>query len=100
MVKLMVCIVNDLYTAELEKQMQYKGYRMTELSSSGEFLKKGNTTFLFGVDEKEIEHLKKDLKEICISYEKKKRRRVDTSHRYTSFVLAAEDAMLFTNPSS
>lgn len=98
--KLMVCIVNDFYTAEVEKQMQKKGYQMTELSSSGGFLKKGSTTFLFGVHSEKIEQLKQDLKEVCITYEKRKRKRSETSNRYTSFILAAEDAMLFTKHSS
>ncbi|SDH43766.1 Uncharacterized protein YaaQ [Alteribacillus persepolensis] len=98
--KLLICIVNDFYTNEVEKQMRHKGYQMTELASSGGFLKKGNTTFLFGIDNQKIDALKQDLKEVCISYEKKKRKQAVTSNRFTSFVLAAEDAMLFSRVSN
>ncbi|WP_240375762.1 cyclic-di-AMP receptor [Bacillus piscicola] len=91
--KLMVCIVNNFYTAELESRMESKGYRMTELSSSGGFLKRGNTTFLFGIEDEQIDQLKKDLKETCISYEQVKGKRAETTNRYTAFVLNMHEAL-------
>ncbi|MFB5664205.1 cyclic-di-AMP receptor [Alteribacillus sp. HJP-4] len=93
--KLMVCIVNDYYTAEIERGMKKKGYKMTELASSGGFLKKGNTTFLFGVENEDIDPLKTELKSICTNYEQKRGKKLEKSHRYTSFVLSAKDAALF-----
>ncbi|MFC3526266.1 cyclic-di-AMP receptor [Marinococcus halophilus] len=68
--KLLLCIIDNFYTDQVEMEMKEKGYRMTEIASSGGFLKKGNTTFLFGVDEEEVPKLKTDLKDICLAYEK------------------------------
>ncbi|RSL31610.1 transcriptional regulator [Salibacterium salarium] len=98
--KLMVCVVNNFYTAEIEKEMNKKGYRMTELSSSGGFLKRGSTTFLFGVQDDEVEHLKTDLKDTCTAFEEKRGKKADAPRRFTSFILSAEDAAFFTQASS
>ncbi|RSL32570.1 transcriptional regulator [Salibacterium salarium] len=97
--KLMICIVNNFYTPEIEKEMNKKGYRMTELSSSGGFLKRGSTTFLFGVQTEELTTIKEDLKNICITFEEKKGKKADAPRRFTSFVLSAEDAAFFTQAS-
>ncbi|WP_238545081.1 cyclic-di-AMP receptor [Geomicrobium sp. JCM 19039] len=35
--KLLVCIINDVYRDHLEKVLQKAGYRVTELASSGGF---------------------------------------------------------------
>ncbi|WP_353626611.1 cyclic-di-AMP receptor [Bacillus sp. JCM 19041] len=43
--KLLVCIIEDFYADHVEKDLREQGYRMTELSSSGGFLRKGSTTF-------------------------------------------------------
>ncbi|SFP56463.1 cyclic-di-AMP receptor [Salibacterium halotolerans] len=96
--KLMICIVNDYYTSQIEKEMNNKGYRMTELSSSGGFIKKGSTTFLFGVDEGNLENLKSDLEEACTTLEAKKGRQSEAPRRFTYFVLSAENAAFFGNP--
>ncbi|SFF01705.1 cyclic-di-AMP receptor [Alteribacillus iranensis] len=94
--KLMVCIVNDFYTPEIENRMEEKGYRMTELSSTGGFLRRGNTTFLFGIEDNQLEDFKKDLKDVCVTYEKKKGKKAETSHRFTSFLLNTEDALFLS----
>ncbi|SFM02859.1 cyclic-di-AMP receptor [Salibacterium qingdaonense] len=96
--KLMICIVNNYYTSHIEKQMNKKGYRMTELSSSGGFIKKGSTTFLFGVEEENLEDLKAHLQEACTSLESKKGRQSEAPRRFTYFVLSAENAAFFKNP--
>ncbi|WP_017728938.1 cyclic-di-AMP receptor [Halalkalibacterium ligniniphilum] len=93
--KLLVCIIDDFYTYEVEKQLREKGYRMTELASSGGFLRKGNTTFLFGLEEQDAGNIKKALKEACLSIEKKKQRKGKQSSRYTSFLINVQDAAVF-----
>lgn len=93
--KLMVCIMNNYYVNFVEKQLRREGFRMTELSSSGGFLKKGNTTFLFGVEEKDVAQLQQALKEACLQLEKVKGRRRGTESRYTSFVIDAAHAAPF-----
>ncbi len=56
------------------------------------FLRKGSTTFLFGVHETDLEQLQQALKEACLQVEKKKQRKDKKTHRYTSFILPAANA--------
>ena len=95
--KLVVCIIDNVYADEVEVQLRKKGYRMTELASSGGFWKKGNTTFLFGVEEADLDELSEALQTVCKHVERKKQRTSKQAHRYTSFLLDAKDAALFLN---
>ncbi|WP_026690837.1 cyclic-di-AMP receptor [Alteribacter aurantiacus] len=91
--KLVVCIVHNRYSDAMEKGLKDKGYRMTELASSGGFLKKGNTTFLLGVDDGDVEALRESMKTICTDHEKKKGKAKDVDSRFTSFVVEAKDSL-------
>ncbi|ARK29035.1 cyclic-di-AMP receptor [Halalkalibacter krulwichiae] len=93
--KLLVCIIDNFYADEIELKLKKKGYRMTELASSGGFWRKGNTTFLFGVEEEDVQQLKGVLKATCLDYEKRKRRKSQQAHRYTSFLLDVKDSAPF-----
>ncbi|MFB4213801.1 cyclic-di-AMP receptor [Shouchella sp. JSM 1781072] len=90
--KLLVCIIEDFYADHVERELRDQGYRMTELSSSGGFLKKGSTTFLFGVHETDVEQLQQSLKDACLEVEKRKQRKDKKTHRFTSFLLPAANA--------
>lgn len=83
--KLYVCIIEDYYADEVEVHLKNKGYRMTKLASSGGFMKKGNTTFLFGVDDNDIQELSNELKAACLKVEEKKQRPNNQAYRYTAF---------------
>ncbi|MBB6450624.1 uncharacterized protein YaaQ [Geomicrobium halophilum] len=85
--KLLVCIVNDVYRDHLERRLQNEGFRITELASSGGFLKKGNTTFLIGCSNRDVEHLNHTMQEACLQLEKKKKMARNAQYRYTSFQL-------------
>lgn len=89
--KMLVCIIDNFYADEVEKELRDKGYRMTELASSGSFFKKGNTTFLFGIEEEDLDKLRQSLQEACLTVEKKKQRKANKVHRYTSFLLDIKD---------
>ncbi|UTR09066.1 cyclic-di-AMP receptor [Evansella sp. LMS18] len=93
--KLMICVAHNRYADELEERLKDKGYRMTELASSGGFLKKGNTTFLFGIKDNDAEALRKEMQAICLDVEKKKGKLKDGQSRYTSFVINVKDALPF-----
>ncbi|MBU9719847.1 MULTISPECIES: cyclic-di-AMP receptor [Bacillaceae] len=93
--KLMICVIHDRYADEIEQGLKSKGYRMTELASSGGFLKKGNTTFLLGVDNKDVKALQSEMKEICTKVEEKKGKLKGKESRYTSFVVDAKDSLPF-----
>lgn len=53
--KLILAIVNDEDTSRLVSELNKAGYRVTKLSSTGGFLRSGNTTLIIGVDESELE---------------------------------------------
>ncbi|WP_088103129.1 cyclic-di-AMP receptor [Halalkalibacter urbisdiaboli] len=89
--KMLVCIIDNFYADHVEKDLREKGYRMTELASSGGFLKKGNTTFLFGVEEEDLPELQQSLQEACLAVEQRKQRKVKEVHRYTSFLIDVKD---------
>lgn len=83
--KLLVCIIDNFYADEIEKVLKEKGYRMTELASSGGFLRKGSTTFLFGLEENDYDKFRNTMQVACVNLEKRKQRKVKDAHRYTSF---------------
>ncbi|WP_026673707.1 cyclic-di-AMP receptor [Alkalihalobacterium bogoriense] len=91
--KLMVCIVNNFYVENVEKQLRKKEYRMTELASTGGFLRKGNTTFLLGVEEQHIESLKTVIKEACLQVEQTRGKRKGNESRFTSFIVDANHGL-------
>ena len=53
--KLLVAIVQDADVNFLIDALTEKGYRITKLSTTGGFLKKGNTTLLIGVEEAKLD---------------------------------------------
>ena len=89
----MICVAHNRYADELEEQLKDKGYRMTELASSGGFMKKGSTTFLFGIKDNDVEALRTEMQNICLELEKKKGKLKGGQSRYTSFVINVKDAM-------
>lgn len=92
--KLLVCVMNNFYVNDIEKQLKAKGYRMTKLASTGGFLKKGNTTLLFGVNEKDVPELKETLKQTCLSIEDKKGKPEGLEGRFTTLLLDTTDNVL------
>ena len=52
--KLIICIVQDQDAGALIDDLTEKEFRVTKLSSTGGFLKSGNTTLLIGTDEEEL----------------------------------------------
>ncbi len=95
--KLLVCIIDNFYADEVERRLKEKGYRMTELSSTGGFFQKGNTTFLFGIEEKDVDQLSQELQSACLEVEKKKQQSSKQKYRYTSFLLPVNGALPFVN---
>ncbi|ADU29268.1 cyclic-di-AMP receptor [Evansella cellulosilytica] len=93
--KLMVCVVHDRYADDMEEKLKEKGYRMTELASSGGFLRKGSTTFLFGIKDEDVNDLQNLMKQICLDVEKKKGKLKDGQSRFTYFVMNANESLPF-----
>jgi uncharacterized protein YaaQ len=63
--KLIVAIVQDQDAPILIQELTEKKYRITKLSSTGGFLKAGNTTLLIGVEEDEVKDIMDIIEENC-----------------------------------
>lgn len=63
--KLIICIVQDQDSSALMDELTDNDYRMTKLSSTGGFLKAGNTTLLMGVEDEEVEDALKIIEKNC-----------------------------------
>ena len=53
--KLIIAIIQDDYIGKVIKSLMDSKIRTTKLSSSGGFLKAGNTTLLIGVDAEDVD---------------------------------------------
>lgn len=63
--KLLVCIVQDADVNALVEDLTEQKFRLTKLSSSGGFLKAGNTTLLIGVEENDLDKALGIIEENC-----------------------------------
>lgn len=63
--KMVHAIVNKEDAAGLAEVLLERGYASTLIGTTGGFLSKGNSTFLVGVEEKEIEALLSLIQENC-----------------------------------
>lgn len=63
--KLLIIIVEYDDSERLMLEMNANGIKCTKLASSGGFLKHGNTTFLIGVDNSEVDNVLKILENVC-----------------------------------
>lgn len=55
--KMIIAIVNDGDASTVTNNLNKNGYRVTKISSTGGFLKTGNTTLLIGVEEAAVDHV-------------------------------------------
>lgn len=65
--KLIIAIVQDDFATIVIKSLMAKKYRTTKLSSTGGFLKVGNTTLLIGVENQKVDEVIKTIEEECKS---------------------------------
>ena len=65
--KLIIAIVNDDYINKVIKVLMKNKVRTTKLSSTGGFLKAGNTTLLMGVEDENIDSVVDMIKHECKS---------------------------------
>ncbi len=63
--KLIVAIVQDQDVNPLMDALTEKKYRVTKLSSTGGFLKSGNTTLLIGVEDDKVNEVKELVDHNC-----------------------------------
>lgn len=65
--KLVMAVVQDKDSNRLSNALIKANFRATKLASTGGFLKAGNTTFLIGVEDEQIDELMNIIKENCKS---------------------------------
>ncbi len=65
--KLIIAIIQDQYITKVIRALMENKIRTTRLSSTGGFLKSGNTTLLIGAEEKDIENIVEIIKGQCKS---------------------------------
>lgn len=63
--KLIYVIVRNTDGSSVIAALNMKGYSVTKLSSTGGFLRKGNTTLIIGTEEKNVDHVIDIVKKIC-----------------------------------
>lgn len=67
--KLIMAVVQDKDSALLSDELVEANIRATKLSSSGGFLRSGNTTFMIGVEDDRVEEVLNIIKVNCESRE-------------------------------
>ncbi|NMA85826.1 MAG: hypothetical protein GX968_00715 [Tissierellia bacterium] len=89
--KLIIAIVQDEITNQVVKNLMAGKYRTTKLSSTGGFLKSGNTTLLIGVENKDVKNVVNIIEESCKSKKVNKGKEELDIGSATIFVLNMED---------
>lgn len=67
--KLIMAVVQDKDSALLSDELVEANVRATKLSTSGGFLRAGNTTFMIGVEDSRVEEVLNIIKSNCESRE-------------------------------
>lgn len=64
-VKLLMVVVQNKDSAKLSQALIEKGIRATRLASTGGFLRMGNSTFLIGVEDEQVEDVLHIIRQTC-----------------------------------
>jgi uncharacterized protein YaaQ len=65
--KLIISIIQDEYINKVSKVLLENKIKTTKLSSTGGFLKSGNTTLFIGVEDEEVNRVIELIKKTCMS---------------------------------
>ncbi|MGY3749024.1 cyclic-di-AMP receptor [Vagococcus acidifermentans] len=63
--KLILAIVQDKDSNRLSNEFIEADVRATKLSTTGGFLKSGNTTFIVGIDDERVDEVLEIIKKVC-----------------------------------
>lgn len=91
--RLIIAIVQNEFSPKLIKSLTKKNYRTTKLSSTGGFLKSGNTTLLIGVETEKVDEVIEIIKEECKGKKVKNGEKEVTVGAANIFILDMEDFM-------
>ncbi len=65
--KMIIAVVQVKDSSRLQDALVEKNYRATKLATTGGFLKAGNTTFMIGVEDAQIDEVMDIIRENCKS---------------------------------
>lgn len=85
--KLIIAVIQDDYMTKVAKELMENKIRSTKLSSTGGFLKSGNTTLVIGVEDEEVDQVIELIKGVTKGKQIKKGRREVTVRGANLFVL-------------
>lgn len=63
--KMIIAVVQDKDAAKLMEQLVARGQRATKLASTGGFLREGNTTFMIGSADEEVDTVLQIIRDVC-----------------------------------
>ncbi len=78
--KLIIAVVHDEDVSVLTKTLNSQGLMVTKLSSTGGFLRVGNTTLIIGVEEEKVQDVKDIFEQKC----KRRKKTVAEETPYTN----------------
>lgn len=85
--KLIIAIIQDDYMSDVAKELMENKISSTKLSSTGGFLKSGNTTLVIGVEDEEVDKVIELIKGVTKRKQIKKGRREVTVRGANLFVM-------------
>ena len=63
--KMVLAIVRDLDEDEILQALLDENFRVTRIASSGGFFRRGNATFMIGVEEEKVEQVTQIIRDRC-----------------------------------
>lgn len=69
MMKLILAIIQDKDSNRLSSKFVKENIRATKLSTTGGFLKEGNTTFIIGIEDERVQKALEVIESVCQSRE-------------------------------
>lgn len=64
---MVIAVVQDKDSGKLSQTLVKKGFRATKLASTGGFLRAGNTTFLIGTADEQVDQVIEIIRQSCKS---------------------------------
>ena len=90
--KLIIAIIQDEYNQNVVRALIDAKIRATKLSSTGGFLKDGNTTLLIGVEDKNLDHVVDLIRSACDASDPKKKRNADLDQKKANLFIIDIDS--------
>jgi uncharacterized protein YaaQ len=63
--KVIIAVIRDIDEDRVTNQLVSSGFRVTRMSSSGGFLRRGNATLMIGADEEQLSTVQKLIEGAC-----------------------------------